>query len=95
MRESLPEPSERVTFRGNMLTGYGPEEYLLRRAINGEFKIMAKYFASHRADLAGATTILIRITTNFGRPGKECSTYLTKRLFADKEYTHVGNATFA
>jgi len=46
--------------------GYGPEEYFLRKAIPGTFKIRAKYFGSHQQSLTGATTLLITIWKFYG-----------------------------
>merc|ERR1712232_1082580 len=40
--------------------GYGPEVYLLKKTIEGEFKVRAKYYASHQqSDLTGATSAVL------------------------------------
>jgi len=73
--------------------GYGPEEYMLRHAVPGRFKFFAKHFASHRADLAGSTTLMAKLTTDFGRPGKERTVHHALRLGKHKEYVDVGFVT--
>lgn len=74
--------------------GYGPEEYMLKKAQKGKYKIQAKYFASHRQDMAGATTILLSLFTNFGRPMKEKCEMVTLRLSGNKEKINVGSIMF-
>jgi uncharacterized protein YfaP (DUF2135 family) len=51
-----------------MTSGYGPEEYLLRRAIDGEYAISVNVYASDAINPNGATMVTARLTRNFGRP---------------------------
>ena len=60
--------------------GFGPEEYLLRHAVSGTYNVFAKYFASHRRDTAGITTLLLCLYTDFGRPATQQRRMLTVRL---------------
>jgi hypothetical protein len=60
--------------------GYGPEEYVLRRAVPGTYRVFAKYFASHRADLAGITTALLSVFTDWGCPALQRRHMVTTRL---------------
>lgn len=55
----------------DMTQGYGPEEYLLRRAMNGTYEIRANVFAADRLNPNGSTTIRARIFRNWGRPDQE------------------------
>jgi Vault protein inter-alpha-trypsin domain len=52
----------------DMTQGYGPEEYLLRRAISGVYKVQANVYAPDRIDPNGATLITAHIIRDFGRP---------------------------
>ena len=52
--------------------GYGPEEYLVRRAPRGEYRIQANYFGSGQQNLVGPATVLATIFTNYGRPEEVC-----------------------
>lgn len=47
--------------------GYGPEVYSLRRAMNGSYKLKAKFYGSSAAQLIGAVTLQVEVFTNFGR----------------------------
>eukprot|EP00466_Bigelowiella_natans_P011836 jgi/Bigna1/141425/aug1.62_g16133 len=73
----------------DFVSGYGPEEYMIKSAIGGKYLIKAKYFSSHRQDFSGATTILLRLTTNFGR-SSEKSQAIALRLDTNKEMVKVG-----
>ena len=55
----------------DMTQGYGPEEYLLRRAMDGTYEIRANVFAADRLNPNGSTTIRARIFRNWGRPDQE------------------------
>jgi hypothetical protein len=55
----------------DMTRGYGPEEYLLRRAPAGTFTIRADVFSSDEINPNGASRITARLIRNFGRPGEK------------------------
>ncbi|MCU0724472.1 MAG: DUF2135 domain-containing protein [Planctomycetes bacterium] len=73
--------------------GYGPEEYFLRRAPAGTYAVRAKYFASARQDLSGATTLRLHFFTNYGRP-TEKMLLTTLRLAEPKEIVDVAAIDF-
>jgi hypothetical protein len=52
----------------DMTQGYGPEEYLLRRAPNGTFTIRADTFSPDRLNPNGASIVTARLIRDFGRP---------------------------
>jgi hypothetical protein len=49
--------------------GYGPEEFSLRRALPGKYKVEVNYFGSSQQVVAGATTLQVRLTSGFGAAG--------------------------
>jgi len=59
--------------------GYGPEEYLLRKAAPGTYKIKAHYYGSHQQKLFGGCTVIVTLFTNYGRENEVKKT-LTLRL---------------
>lgn len=75
----VDEPSGERAFYGKQLTliggrvsddmtsGYGPEEYLLRRAPRGTFTIRAQVFASDRLNPNGGSRITAHLIRDFGR----------------------------
>jgi tetratricopeptide (TPR) repeat protein len=52
----------------DMVQGFGPEEYLLRRAPNGTFKVRANVYAVDALNPNGATTVTARLIYDYGRP---------------------------
>jgi len=59
--------------------GYGPEEYVLRRAVPGVYQIKAHYFASHQQRLCGPCTVTVNVFTNYCR-AEEQRQVMTLRL---------------
>ncbi len=59
--------------------GYGPEEYLLKKAMPGSYKIQVNYYGNRQQMLAGATTIQLTLVKNYGRPNEE-RVAVTRRL---------------
>jgi Ca-activated chloride channel family protein len=59
--------------------GYGPEEYMLKKAPKGEYKICCNYYSNHQQSLTGGTTILLTFFTNYMRPEEKSET-VTVRL---------------
>jgi len=52
----------------DMTAGYGPEEYLLRRAPGGSYTVQANVYATDRIDPNGPSVISARLIRDFGRP---------------------------
>jgi len=51
--------------------GYGPEEYVLRRAVPGVYQIKTHYFGSHQQRLCGPCTVTVNVFTNYCRPDEQ------------------------
>ena len=51
--------------------GYGPEEYMLKKAQPGTYKATTNYFASHQQSLTGGTTVLCTFFTNYMRKNEQ------------------------
>ncbi len=76
----VTEPSGEKAFYGHNRTtigglvsrdftqGYGPEEYMVRKAAHGVYTIEANYFGSRATTLLGPVTVQVDVLTNFGRP---------------------------
>ena len=69
--------------------GYGPEEYFVRHAVKGKYQIKAKFYSNSRQDLTGATTILLKLFTNFGRPEQDLK-LIAIRMSKSSEIMDVG-----
>lgn len=53
---------------GDITDGYGPEEYVIRRAIAGEYQVRATTYASDAINPNGPSVLTVRLIRNFGRP---------------------------
>ena len=90
--------SHKNTTIGGMISrdftnGYGPEEYLLRKAVKGTYQVRAKYFANHQQSLTGATTIMVHIYKYYGQSNQQKET-VTLRLSDNKEIIDVCTVEF-
>ncbi len=73
--------------------GYGPEEFLIKDAMKGKYKIQANYFGSNEQTLVGPTTVYLDIYTYYSS-GKEKKETITLRLSNNKETIDIGEVTF-
>ncbi|MBB6050914.1 VIT domain-containing protein [Armatimonas rosea] len=69
--------------------GYGPEDYMIRRAVPGVYKIQTNYFGSQAQRLTGGTTVQATVITHFGH-ANERRQHLTLRLTQNKETVTIG-----
>ena len=101
----IVEPSNEEAYYGHRSTriggnvsrdftrGYGPEEYCIKRAMGGKYKVRTKYFSSAAAKLIGAVTLQVEIFTNYARPNQKRKA-ITIRLKENKETFTVGAINF-
>lgn len=73
--------------------GYGPEEFLLKNAIPGEYQIQTDYFGSSRQRISGPVHIQAKLILHYGKPQQE-EQALTLRLGEAKEVVEVGKFSF-
>lgn len=101
----VTEPSREKAYYGHRRTrigghmsrdftrGYGPEEYILRKAMRGSYKVQANYFGSSAPRLVGSVTLQADIFTNYGRPNEKCRS-LTFRLTRRRQVVTIGDMEF-
>ncbi|MDP6855515.1 MAG: VIT domain-containing protein [Arenicellales bacterium] len=70
--------------------GYGPEEYLLKEPIPGNYKIRARYYEASQRKLLGPVTAKAVIFTNWARPDEKRQE-LTFRLNQIGQFESVGD----
>jgi Ca-activated chloride channel homolog len=83
-----------LTYQGGRLSndftgGYGPEEFSLRAAKPGKYKVEANFFGDRQSLVTGATTLQLKLTTHFGT-GKAQDQLVTMRLKEKSETVLVG-----
>jgi uncharacterized protein YfaP (DUF2135 family) len=88
----------RLTYKGgwtskDITDGYGPEEYEIRNAPKGAYKVRAHYFASHQQEVFGPATVTATAFSNWGRPEQK-SSKLSIRLDKKKQMIDLGSVSF-
>ena len=97
----VTDPNGERAFYGNALTyqggrmskditsGYGPEEYSLKRAKPGKYTVQAQFYGHRQQIVSGATTIQLALTTAFGTALQK-QQGVTLRLKDRKDQVFVG-----
>jgi tetratricopeptide (TPR) repeat protein len=55
----------------DFISGYGPEQFMLKKATKGTYKVMLHYYGDGVQKIAGGSTVMAEIYTNYGRPNQE------------------------
>jgi Ca-activated chloride channel family protein len=74
-------------------SGYGPEEYLVRRALEGDYRVQANFYGETAQQLTGPTIVQATVITRFGRPDEKRQA-LTLRLGEAREVVDIGKVRF-
>ena len=72
--------------------GYGPEEFMVRNALNGDYRIRTHYYGQTAQKMIGPVTLYAEIATDFGRPEEKSET-LMFRLATRDEMVDVATVT--
>lgn len=84
----------RMTYQGGRMSqdftgGYGPEEFSLKQAKPGKYRIEAQFYGHNQQVVAGATTLQVKLQGNFGKAGAT-EQLITLRLAGRQEVIYVG-----
>ena len=84
----------RLTWQGGQLSldftgGYGPEEFLLRDAKPGKYRVEANFFGDRQQVVTGATTLTLTLSTGWGTKARK-DQVVTLRLTDERETVLVG-----
>ena len=86
--------SHRLTYQGGRMSqdftgGYGPEEFSLKSAKPGKYRIEAQFYGHNQQIVAGATTLQVKLATRFGTSQQQ-EKIVTLRLKGRNEVVFVG-----
>ncbi|MFM9881872.1 MAG: VIT domain-containing protein [Burkholderiales bacterium] len=86
--------SNRLTHQGGRMSadftgGYGPEEFSLKIAKPGKYKVEAQFYGHRQQIVAGATTLSLRLSTKFGTAA-QIDKAVTLRLTGQREIVQIG-----
>lgn len=90
--------SHNRTQTGGMLSrdvtqGYGPEEFLIRKAKDGDYKIETHYYGSGSQKMLAPVTLYAEVYTDYGRPEEKRQT-LFFRLEEKDQVVNVGKVAY-
>ncbi|WP_242204371.1 VIT domain-containing protein [Aestuariivivens insulae] len=74
----------------DLTEGYGPESFLLKNAIKGNYKVMVDYFADSVQKISGPTVLKVTLFTNYAKPNEQKETIII-RLDKEEDEIEVGN----
>ncbi len=94
-RRGKPQRPHRIggLLSRDMTGGYGPEEFLLKKALPGKYSVQVQYFGSRQQKAAAPTTIQLELYTRYAT-GKEEKKEITMRLKDPKQVIDVGEFMF-
>ena len=73
--------------------GYGPEEFMIKKAIQGEYKVQANYYGTHSQSVLAPVNLHLTFITNFGKIDQK-KQEITIRLENQKDIIDVGKFRF-
>jgi hypothetical protein len=73
--------------------GYGPEEFMIRKAVHGEYNVQVNYYGTGSQTILAPVNLHLTFITNYGRPDQK-SQEVTVRLEEKKDVIDVGKFTF-
>jgi hypothetical protein len=73
--------------------GYGPEEFLLKKAMNGEYKVQANYYGTRSQTTLAPVTLHLTFFTNYGKPNQQMQE-TTIRLENKQDVIDIGKFAF-
>jgi len=65
------ETSSNGRISDDFTEGFGPEQFLLKKALKGTYKIEVDYYSDNQVTLAGPVTIMAEIYTHYGTPQQQ------------------------
>ncbi len=77
----------------DVTNGYGPEEFLLRKAIPGGYQVKANFFGTRQQTAIGATTVVLELYLRYGT-GRMENKSITLRLDGQGRMVDIGGFTF-
>jgi hypothetical protein len=78
----------------DFVNGYGPEQFMLKKAVKGKYKVETNYFNDSQQKLAGPTTIMAEIFTHYGKPDQTSKTIAIQMEKTENDHIFIGEFEF-
>lgn len=73
--------------------GYGPEEFMIKKAVNGEYFVQSNYYGTSSQSLLAPVNLSLMFITNYGKPNQK-KKEVNIRLENQKDVIDVGKFNF-
>lgn len=73
--------------------GYGPEEFMIKNAVDGNYTVEANYFGTRSQSMLAPVSLHLIFITNFGKPNQK-DKEVTIRLDTEEQVINVGKFKF-
>lgn len=77
----------------DLTQGYGPEEFMLKNAINGEYQVYVHYYADRVQKISGPAILKVTLYKNYGTKNEQKEIAIV-RLSKDERELEVGSLFF-
>lgn len=77
----------------DMTNGFGPEEFILKKAIKGSYKVLVKYFSDDVQKISGPTILKVTLFKNYGKKN-ETRERIVIKLDKKEDELEVGTIEF-
>ncbi|MES2275617.1 MAG: VIT domain-containing protein [Bacteroidota bacterium] len=78
----------------DMTQGFGPEQFLLKKAIKGTYKIEINYYGDRQATIAGPTTVMAELFTHYGTAEEKKELIVLQMKKDAKGAVYIGDLDF-
>jgi TonB-dependent SusC/RagA subfamily outer membrane receptor len=78
----------------DMTEGFGPEQFLLKKAIRGTYKIEINYYGDRQVTIAGPVTIMAELYTHYGTPEEKKEIIVLQMKKGENGTVYVGDLDF-
>ncbi|HWB90499.1 MAG TPA: VIT domain-containing protein [Puia sp.] len=74
--------------------GLGPEQFLLKKAVKGRYKVEVNYYGDTQVKIAGETTLLVEVYTHYGTAAQKRELVTLQLQRGGKGASYVGEFEF-
>jgi Ca-activated chloride channel family protein len=78
----------------DITTGFGPEQFMLKKAPKGKYKIEVNYYGDTQVSITGATSVMAEIYTNYADGTQQRKVITLQMPKAKKEGVLIGSFSF-
>lgn len=75
-------------------SGYGPEQFMIKKAVKGTYKIEVNYYGDSQLSISGPTTIMAEIYTNYGNANQKRKIIALQLSAEQNGGVYIGEFTF-